>query len=147
MSRDRQPLMFKRVLGALRPANEAAEAALRSIPEGGTIIGDLKRSPRNVRRHKLYWKILDIAAENLADRVDGPLDSNLLHELVKQRLGLGEWVTLPSGDRLFKADSTAFHAMPENEFVQHFDRVNGLLAKWLGVDPAVLMDEAKQEAA
>lgn len=147
MSRDREPLMFKRVLGALRPANEAAEAAVRSIPDGGTVIGEIKRSPRNVRRHKLYWKLLGIAADNLADRVDGPLTGEIIHELVKQRLGLGEWTTLPSGDRLFKSDSTAFHAMPENEFVQHFDRVNSLLAKWLGVDPMVLLDEAKQEAA
>jgi len=147
MSRDRPPLIMRRTLGTLRPDSEAAENALRSIDEGARVIVEIKRSPRNVGRHRLYWKLLSIAAENLEDRVVGHLDAELLHDLLKQKLGLGEWTILPSGDRIFHAQSTSFHRMSEPAFVEHFERVNATLAKWLGVDPIVLLEEAKRDAA
>lgn len=146
MSRDRPPLIMRRSLGTLRPDSDAAEKALKSIDEGARVIVEIKRSPRNVGRHKLYWKLLSVAADNLADRVEGHLDAELLHEILKQRLGLGMWAQLPSGDRFFNSDSTAFYNMSEPDFNAYFQRVNAILANWLGVSPNILLDEVSTEA-
>src|SRR3546814_6482185 len=89
----------------------------------------------------------DVGSSDLLPETDGGnRDAELLHALLKQKLELGHWVTLPSGDRIFDARSTSFSKMTEPEFAKYFERVNAVLAKWLGVDPITLLDEARLAA-
>ena len=53
---DTEPLLFKASLGALRPANGAAEEAVRAVE--GTVRIEIKRTRGNVRRLAWYWVML-----------------------------------------------------------------------------------------
>jgi len=50
---DEAPLLFRKVLGSLRPANKAAEAALSAIGDGVMRIR-ITRTTGNVKRNALY---------------------------------------------------------------------------------------------
>lgn len=143
---DKPILIFKRAMLSLRPVSKAAEEAIRAMAEGDSVVIEVKKSSRNVGRHRLYWALLSVAAENLPETDGGNMDAELLHALLKQKLELGHWVTLPSGDRIFDSRSTSFSKMTEPEFAKYFERVNAVLAKWLGVDPITLLDEARLAA-
>lgn len=138
---ERPPLFFVKSLGSLRPANKYAEAALKAID--GTVRVRITKMNRNQRRRALYWVILDCAAEALHDRHDITMDAELLHDLLKQKLGLGEWIVLPSGDRIFKPQSTSDRAMDEVARTAWLERASACLAHWIGVPMATLLDEAR----
>src|SRR3546814_10014216 len=116
------------------------------MSEGESIVIEVKKSSRNAGRHRLYWALLSVASENLPETDGGNMDAELLHALLKQKLELGHWVTLPSGDRIFDYRSTSFSKMTGPEFDQYFERVNAVLARWLGVDPLTLIEEARLAA-
>ncbi|API57974.1 hypothetical protein BSL82_00530 [Tardibacter chloracetimidivorans] len=139
---DKPILTFARSLGSLRPTNSFAEKAIKALGEGDRVVVEIKRSSRNHARHRLYWAMLSVAAENLP--TDG-MDAELLHDVLKQKLELGHWIELPSGDRIFDGRSTSFSKMSEPEFVAYFERVQKVLAKWLGVPVEALLENAEME--
>lgn len=140
---DKPILTFARSLGSLRPTNSFAEKAIKALGEGDRVVVEIKRSSRNHGRHRLYWAMLSVAAENLP--VD-EMDAETLHELLKQKLGHGKWLETPSGDRIFKGAPTNFAQMSEPDFVAYFERVQKVLAKWLGVPAEALLENAEMEA-
>ena len=139
---EKPPLVFVRSLGTLRPSNGFAEQALKSLGESDRVIVEIKRSTRNSARHRFYWAMLTVAAENLP--VDG-MDAETLHVLLKQKLGHGQWLETPGGDRIFKGAATNFAQMSEPDFAAYFERVQKVLAKWLGVPPEALFENAQME--
>lgn len=142
---DSPPLLFTRRLGSLVPANKAAEAALRVV-EGACRVR-ITGVRRNQRRRAYYWIVLDVAAQALQDNHDIPMDAELLHETLKRKLRLGTEITLPSGEVIFKPQSTSDKAMTEPERARWTDRVSNVLATWLGVPVETLLDEARARDA
>lgn len=134
------PLMFKRHLGGLYPANPAAERALAAIE--GTVRVEIKRSRGNQGRMALYWIVLGKVAPSLSALCEGDaIDEAMLHRILKDRRGLYTTTTLPSGEVVKNYDSISFAKMPEperNEFIQWAFET---LAKWLGVEVAALTND------
>ncbi len=135
-------LAFRVHLGTLRPACPDAEAALRAMANGTLCGVQIKRSSRSLKRMRFYRAMLKAACDVLAQQVPG-LQPDDLHTRLKQELGLGEWLTFPSGAKLFKAHSTAFGKMTEDAFAAYVTGVDGLLSRWLNVPPGDVIDTAK----
>lgn len=140
---DKPALLFEVRFGALHPANTAAKEAVKAIPAGPVRI-EIKRTRANEARRGFYWTMLDVAAEAMTDKTGFPFDQELLHATLKQKLGLGETFTTPSGFTIFKPQSTSNRAMTEPERARWTDRCANVLSHWLGVEISELMDEARR---
>ena len=142
---DAEPLLFKVVLGTLRPMSGAAEEALQAIGNGQTVRIEVKRVRGNLKRLAWYWTMLKIACENLGDAFDGPITSGMLHKWLKRRAGLAKPITSKKTGEVFDYDygSIAFHNMPENERSTFVDFASETLAARLGCHPMELQSEAK----
>lgn len=127
------PLLFRKHLGALRPANPAAEKALAAIEGNSPVRIEIKQTRGNQGRMALYWIVLAQAAEALSDMVEGDaLDDAMLHQVLKDRRGLYTTTTLPSGEVLKNYRSISFAKMTEDERATYVDWAFKTLAKWLG---------------
>lgn len=144
---DQPPLMFRRVLGSLRPANSAAEAALAAIGDAPVRVR-ITRATGNVRRNGLYWSVLAVVAPMLSERIEGDaLNPELLHRILKDRYGLVRVIRLPSGDMVKDYESTSFSSMAEPDRARFIDWSLDTLSKWLGVDVTDLRREAQEQEA
>ena len=139
---EQPPLFFRAVLGSLRPANKAAEDAMKAV--SGTVTVKLGKVTRNQRRRGYYWVLLAVAAQVLQDRDGQPWDAELLHEELKRALRLGIELKTPSGRKVFKPRSTSDAKMTEPERAHWLDRVSNALSQWTGVPSADLMREARE---
>lgn len=142
---DKAPLLFETRLGMLRPANAVAEAAMRDIR--GKVRVEIKGGVANQRRRGLYWSVASLVVPLLNDAHGMTIDEQDLHDITRQKLGVGVWQELPSGDRRFKPASTSNRAMNEHERAQYTDRALHLWSTWTGVDVTTLRQEAEREAA
>lgn len=136
---DRAPLMFKTKLGGLFPANRAAEEALRSIT--GLVKATLTGGRANERRRSLYWSVAALVVPILNDLHRMTLDENDLHAITREKLDVGERITLPSGESYFKPRSTSAKAMNEAERSEYTTRALEVWATWTGVDVETLRHE------
>lgn len=144
---DQPPLIFRRVLGGLRPVGPIAESALSALDDGPVRVR-ITRTAGNVRRNALYWSILGITAPMLSERIEGDaIDPEMLHKILKDRRGLVRVIHLPSGDTIKDYDSTSFAKMPENERAAFVDWSFETLSKWLGVPVEALLTEGRAVAA
>lgn len=144
---DAAPLIFRRVLGGLRPVGAIAEAALAAIDDGPVRVR-ITRTAGNVKRNALYWACLAVAAPMLSERIEGDaLDPEMLHKILKDRRGLVRLVTLPSGDVFRDYESTSFAKMTEDERKAFVDWALATLSKWLGCDVTDLRREGEAQAA
>lgn len=139
---DSAPLVFEKVLGSLRPSNGAATEALKAI-EGRCVV-KITRMTRNQRRRAWYWVMLDVVAEVMADKTGTPWDAETLHEDIRERLGMGEWLQTMSGRRKFKFRSTSDKAMTEIDRARWTDRVATYLSRQIGVEMQELINEVRQ---
>lgn len=137
---DKAPLLFEPHLAMLRPANKVAEDALRML--SGRVRVEIKGGVANQRRRSLYWAVAALVVPLLNDSHGMTLDEQDLHDITRQKLGVGEWQELPSGDRRFKPASTSNRAMNEAERAAYTDRALSLWSTWCGVDVATLRQEA-----
>jgi len=135
--------MFEARFSALHPINTAARDAVKAIPPGPVRI-EIKRTRANEARRGFYWTMLDVAAEAMTDRTGFPFDQELLHKTLKEKLGLGQTFTTPSGHTIFKPQSTSNRAMTEPERARWTDRCANVLSHWLGCEITELMDEARR---
>lgn len=127
------PLLFRRHLGALRPANPAAEKAIAAIDGNSPIRVEIKQTRGNQGRMAIYWIVLAKAAEALTDVCEGDaLDDQMLHQVLKDRRGLYTTTKLPSGEVLKNYRSIGFAKMTENERSAYINWAFQTLAKWLG---------------
>ena len=140
---DTAPLIFRKVLGSLRPVGANAEAALHALDDGPVRVR-ITRTAGNVRRNALYWSCLNIAAPMLSERIEGDaIDAEMLHRILKDRRGLVRVITLPSGDTIKDYDSTSFAKMAEPERAAFVDWALATLSKWLGVQVDDLVREGQ----
>lgn len=140
---DTAPLIFRKVLGGLRPVGPIAEAAVRALDDGHVRVR-ITRTAGNVKRNALYWTVLGIAAPMLSERIEGDaIDAEMLHRILKDRRGLVRVITLPSGDTIKDYDSTSFAKMAEPERAAFVDWALETLSKWLRCDVADLVREGQ----
>ena len=140
---DQPPLIFRKVLGGLRPVGRAAEEALAALDDGPVRVR-ITRTAGNVKRNALYWACLGVAAPMLSERIEGDaLDVEMLHRILKDRRGLVRVITLPSGDTIKDYDSTSFAKMPEHERAAFVDWALATLSRWLGCDVTDLRREGE----
>lgn len=142
---DTEPLLFRTVLGSLRPLSGASEDAMKAIGNGATVRIEIKRTTGNTRRLAWYWVMLKIALENLEDAFDGPVTTKALHRWLKREAGLATpIISKKTGEILdYDYDSIAFHSMTEDQRSAFVDFASQKLAQRLGVDPSELTREAK----
>lgn len=144
---DEPILLFRKVLGGLRPANAAADRAMAAL-DGEAIRVRITRTNGNTRRNSLYWACLHVAAPMLSERVQGgPFTPELLHNVLKDRAGLVHVIKLPSGDIVKDYDSTSFAKMTEPKRAEFIDFALETLSTWLGCSVADLRREGEAEAA
>lgn len=144
---DAPPLMFRKVLGGLRPVGPQAERALAALDDKPVRVR-ITRAAGNVRRNALYWSCLSIAAPMLSERIEGDaIDAEMLHRILKDRRGLVRIITLPSGDTIKDYDSTSFAKMAEPERAAFVDWALATLSKWLGCEVTDLVREGQAVAA
>lgn len=141
---DKAPLLFETRLGMLRPANAVAEEAMRHIK--GRVRIEIKGGVANQRRRGLYWAVAALVVPILNDLHNLAIDEQDLHDITRQKLGIGHWIDLPSGDRRFKPASTSNRAMNEADRAAYTDKALALWSRWIGVDVATLRDEAREAA-
>lgn len=142
---DKAPLYFQTHLGMLRPANAAAETALREIK--GRVRVEIKGGVANQRRRSLYWCVAALVVPLLNDANGLTLDEQDLHDLTRMKLKLYDEQKLPSGDVHYRLRSTSNRAMNEAERAEYTDRALHLWSTWTGVDVTMLRAEAERQAA
>lgn len=141
---DEPPMMMKKVLGALRPVNQAAANVIAALDDRPVRIR-ITQTRGNTRRNGLYWAVLNVAVPMLDEKAPG-LTVNLLHKVLKDRYGLVKIVTLPSGEQIKDYESISFASMTEPERAGFIDWSLKTLAGWLGVTEEDLRQEGHQAA-
>ena len=141
---DKAPLYFQVHLGMLKPANAAAETAMREVK--GRVMVTMTGGTANQRRRVLYWLVAALVAPLLNERHNMTIDDNDLHDITRDKLRLYDEVTLPSGDVHRKRRSTSNRAMNEAERAEFTDRALALWSQWTGVDVMTLRREAENES-
>jgi hypothetical protein len=141
---DKAPLYFEARLGMLKPANRAAEEALREIK--GRVRVDIKGGTANERRRSLYWSVAALVVPLLNEAYGLTLDDDDLHDITRDKLKLVKEITLPSGEVFRKRKSTKARAMNEAERADYTNRALALWSTWTGVDAATLKREAELAA-
>lgn len=145
---DKEPLLFRSMLGSLRPISAAAEEAAKAT-SGQVVRVEMKRTTGNTRRMALYWVALRIAAEQLSDAVDGILSTKALHRRLKRESGLAKPIISKRTGEIIDYDyeSISFSAMPENERSEYVTWSLDRISQWIGCDVTTLTKEAQREAA
>ncbi|MBB6424992.1 hypothetical protein [Sphingopyxis sp. JAI128] len=141
---DRAPLYFETHLGMLRPANRAAEEAMREI--NGTVKAVLTGGKANQRRRSLYWVLVSIVTPILNDMHNMTLTDDDLHDIMRDKLGMFDEVRLPSGEVHRKRHSTSNRAMNEADRADYLNNCISIWSKWTGIEPTTLTAEGQRAA-
>src|SRR5690606_23282646 len=108
---DKAPLYFETRLGMLKPANAAAESAMRDIK--GRVRVEIKGGIANQRRRGLYWAVASLVVPLLNEARQLTLDEQGLHGHTREKRRLYDEIVLPSGEVHHKPRSTGTRAMNE----------------------------------
>ncbi len=141
---DKAPLVFDVHLGMLRPANRAAEEAMREIK--GRVRCEIKAGIANQRRRSLYWCVAGLVVPLLNDAHGLTLDEQDLHDVTRTKLKLYDEQVLPSGEVHRKLRSTSNRAMNEAERADFTTRALAIWSAWCGVDVTTLREEAERQS-
>lgn len=143
---DRQPILFRRVFGALRPVTPAAHDLLDTLPDRAVRV-EIKGIRGNTARMALYWCCLKIACEQLSDAVDGILSVKALHRWLKREHGLAEpIVSKKTGEVIdYDYESISFEGMPEGERAAFIDASLEILSRRIGCDVTQLRSEGEAQ--
>ena len=142
---DRAPLLFEARLGMLKPANGAAEEAMREIK--GKVRCEIKAGIANQRRRALYWVLAGIVCELLNDAHGMTLTEDDLHDIMRDKFRMYDLIVLPSGDERKRYWSTSNRAMNEADRAEYLTRCIAVWSTWTGVDVTALRAEAERQAA
>lgn len=140
---DDQPILFRPVIGSLRPSTPAAEEVMKTLDPQRAYRVEIKGIRGNTRRLALYWCCLKVACEQLSDAVDGIMRPKNLHRWLKREFGLATpIISKKTGEVIdYDYDSIAFEKMPEKDRADFIDQALELLSKRLGCDIATLRSE------
>jgi hypothetical protein len=143
---DKQPTLFRKVFGSLRPVTPAAEELLASVPDRAVRV-EIKNIKGNTRRMALYWCCLKVGCEQLSDAVDGIMTPRLLHRYLKRRCGISSPVVSKKTGEIIEWDdeSISFENMSEAERASYIDQALETLSKWIGCDVTTLRAEGQAQ--
>jgi hypothetical protein len=143
---DKQPTLFRKVFGTLRPVTPAAEELLASVPDRAVRV-EIKNIKGNTRRMALYWCCLKVGCEQLSDAVDGIMTPRLLHRYLKRRCGISSPVISKKTGEIIEWDdeSISFENMNEAERASYIDQALETLSKWIGCDVTTLRTEGQAQ--
>lgn len=144
---DKEPILFRKVFGALRPVTPAAVEMVEGLDLKRTYRVDVKGIRGNTRRLALYWCCLKVACEQLSDAVDGKMSPRILHRYLKRRCGLSSPIISKKTGEIIDWDdeSIAFENMPENERSDYINDALAKLSEWIGTDITTLRSEAQAQ--
>jgi hypothetical protein len=143
---DKQPALFRKVFGSLRPVTPAAEELLASVPDRAVRV-EIKNIRGNTKRLALYWCCLKVACEQLSDAVDGVMTPRLLHRYLKRRCGISSpMVSRKTGEIIeWDDESISFENMTEAERASYIDQALETLSSWIGCDVTTLRNEGQAQ--
>lgn len=138
---DKTPLLFEPHMGMLKPANRAAEEALREVR--GRVRVKMTGGTANQKRRALYWLVVALVVPLLNAKHGMTLDEDDLHDILRTKCKLYDEHVLPSGEVHRKLRSTSNRAMAEPERAAYTDRALQIMSTWVGVDVTTLKAEAE----
>ena len=140
--------LVKTRLGHLAPVDESARESLRAFGEGEVLRAKITR-PRNVKRHRLFFALLNTVHMNLPEEMEArfPTVERLRKELLVQT-GHFEMHQTLGGKTVIFPGSMSFDAMDETEFLAFFESAFKFVAKHIltGVDQFELREEIESAA-
>ncbi|MGX9944973.1 hypothetical protein ACTG4Q_21145 [Bradyrhizobium denitrificans] len=138
-----QWILVRKVEGQLVPHAPYDEAMFERIPENVPVRVQFAQ-PRSGPRHRLYRVILRIVVAN----TDKFSTEDALHKTLLVGCGVVEPVISPDAEIIMCPSSTAFDAMPEDEFKAYFDQAMEIITSIIipGLDLDELMNEARAES-
>ena len=141
---DKQPALFRKAFGSLRPVTPAAEELVKAMPDKPMRI-DITGIRGNTRRLAFYWICLKIGCEHLSDAVDGIMTPRILHRFLKRRCGLSTPIVSKKTGEVVEYDdeSIAFERMSEAERAEYIDQALTKLSEWIGCDVTALRSEGE----
>lgn len=142
---NKAPMYFEARLGGLFPANAKAVAAMQEVK--GRVRVEIRGGTANQRRRGLYWVLTGIVAGLLNDKHNMTLTEDDLHDIMRDKFGMYDTITLPSGDERKRYWSTSDRAMNEADRAEYLNRCLGVWSTWTGVDVATLRQESERLAA
>jgi hypothetical protein len=138
---DKAPMFFEARLGGLFPANETARKAMQEAQ--GRFRVTMTGGKANQRRRGLYWVTVALVTPILNDLHNMTLTDDDLHDIMRDKFGMFDEVTLPSGDVHKKRWSTSNRAMNEADRAEYLNKCFDVWSKWTGVEVATLRREAE----
>lgn len=144
---DKEPLLYRVVLGSLRPVTGAAEEATQALGEGAIVKINVVKARGNTRRLGLYWVCLKKACILLSDAVDGILSRQALHRWLKRDQGLAAPIrSRKTGEVIdYDYESISFENMPEHERSEYINGALERISKRLGCDVTEIKQDAEAE--
>lgn len=130
------PMFQKRGL-ALVPVDREAREIMAGMKEGERAVFE-HRNPRNARQHRKYFAILN----RVVQATDEWPSVEALSFDIALELKRGTFIVAKDGSQHFRPDSRAVASMPQVEFARLYEDTMKLLAKWLGCNPEMLMEDA-----
>jgi hypothetical protein len=138
---DDAPLFFDAYLGMLRPANAAAEEAMREIR--GRVAVKISGGKANQKRRSLYWLVASLVVPLLNQRYNLTLDESDLHDITRSKLKLFDEIQLPSGEVHRRLRSTSNRKMNEADRAAYTTKALEMWSTWTGVEVTTLTEEAQ----
>lgn len=134
-------MLFRKTLGNLVPADDAAVAFLRKCKLGEMVMVEARR-PRNLMHHRKLWALLNLVVEN-TERYS---DADTLLDALK--IATGHCKIYPSTDgktSYVKPLSISFESMDQDSFSQFYERCLDLIAAKIipGISSAALREEVE----
>jgi hypothetical protein len=138
-----QWILARKVDGVLVPHAPYDVEMFQRYPENVPLRLQLAQ-PRSGPRHRLYRVILRIVVAN----TDKFSTEDALHKTLLVGCGVVEPVYTPEAEIIYCPSSTAFDAMPEDEFKAYFDRAMEIITSLIipGLDLDDLLKEARAES-
>jgi hypothetical protein len=130
--------IFTKQFDALRPDDEDALAILHTLKMGEAVSVEVKR-PRNLKHHRLYWKLMQVVCDNQ----EHYRNKEELSDAFKIEVGLFTWARGPDRIEYQKPGSISWAKMDQAEFNTFFTKaVNFLCTKVIpGMDSTALRNE------
>ena len=118
-------IFVRRADGSFVAADPVSLEALDHIRPGTQVRAQITQ-PRNIRRHRCFWAVMQVAWEAQGGEGGTFPTAEAMHDAIKIGLGLYDTYTI-RGREIMRLRSTAFHSMDEAEFSRWMESVIALI--------------------
>lgn len=132
--------VFVRTVGGLQPDDDQAREALQGVAIGALVMCEVRR-PRNLKHHRLFWKMCQSVGDAVGVRAENVAD------LIKLRTGHYVTVKSASGLHMFPR-SISFSKLDQAGFAKFFDEACAVVCKEFipHLPPSELRDDVMRMA-